>query len=338
MHSLLHLLQRGVVTGGDVDELWGSLLGAFSASSGALTQSIGFNDQSSGRNIPRSWVATYASLRHTDPFAARLAVDPPGTPGLIAIDSPRGYRRSELWQSFQAAGFGDGLNARLYNPFVSDLFVILYREKGQRPFDDEDRALFKLLYPHLAGGLAARRAIAALSASADETLAAALAKVSGHVYLSLPGAAVTWSAGARDLWRRRLGVIDREGLRKAERMLLASAARFQNAVYGGRSQVVLPGIRLEWANVPPCVGESRRLLGLMLEEDAEPSAELSPAEAMLSPRQRAVARLAASGRSATEIADELRIKVSTVRGYLREIYAVLGVSSRAGLVAALSQR
>ena len=57
----------------------------------------------------------------------------------------------------------------------------------------------------------------------------------------------------------------------------------------------------------------------------------TPAEELLSPRQRAVARAAARGKSIALIASELRLQPETVRTHLRDVYRRLGVSQRAEL-------
>lgn len=51
----------------------------------------------------------------------------------------------------------------------------------------------------------------------------------------------------------------------------------------------------------------------------------------LSPRQKQVAVCVASGKSSPQAAEELRIQPSTVRGYLKEIYAALDLHTRTEL-------
>ena len=337
LRRLLELTGRGIVTGGDAEELLSVLFKTFAASAGAFTQSFGFRDFMVGVDVRREWIDTYLALRHQDPFIELLATLPPGEAFFTAGDTTDQQKRGEIWHAFRAHGYRDAMQARLYNPLVSDLYMVLYRQDGERPFSRSDRDLFQLVYPHVAGALAARRALAALEEPASETLDNVLARLSGHAWLSLPAGDVSWSAGARALWERRLGLSARDWHR-ADDALRASARRFHAALTGGRSQLVFPGIRVEWASVPARPYEKRRLLALMLEEGFEPTADPAPAEALLSPRQRAIARLAVGGMSAIAIADELGIKVTTVRGYIREIYGRLGVTTRAELAAALSQR
>jgi len=335
--KLLALTSRGIVTGGDAEELLSLLFATFAASGGAFTQSFGYRDFMLGVDVRREWIEAYHRLRHLDPFTEPLGRLPPGEVFFTVGDTNEEHKRLELWHSFRAHGYRDAMQARLYNPLVADLFMILYRQDGERPFSPNDRVLFQLIYPHLAGALAARRALAALDAPANERIESVLAKVSGHAWVSLPSGEVAWSEEARRVWQARLGIGARDW-HKANEVLLASARRFNTALIGGRSQVVFPGVRVEWASVPAQPHEQRRLLALMLEEGFDPAADTTPAEALLSPRQREVARLAAAGSSASAIADKLKIKPTTVRGYLREVYERLGITSRAQLASALSQR
>jgi DNA-binding CsgD family transcriptional regulator len=60
------------------------------------------------------------------------------------------------------------------------------------------------------------------------------------------------------------------------------------------------------------------------------------APAVLTRREREIAGLAAAGSSSREIADKLVLSVRTVENHLQNAYSKLGVSTRAGLVEALS--
>jgi DNA-binding CsgD family transcriptional regulator len=57
-------------------------------------------------------------------------------------------------------------------------------------------------------------------------------------------------------------------------------------------------------------------------------------QAMLAPREREVAALAATGLSGQAIADALGIGARTVESYLRSVYGKLGLTNRAELTAA----
>jgi len=64
------------------------------------------------------------------------------------------------------------------------------------------------------------------------------------------------------------------------------------------------------------------------EIEASPQPPVLEPETSLSPRQREVARLLASGMSTREIADELSLSIDTVRGHLKGIYRTLRTHDR----------
>jgi len=72
--------------------------------------------------------------------------------------------------------------------------------------------------------------------------------------------------------------------------------------------------------------------------DTDISAEDDPADtSMLSARERAVAQCVIEGLTDKEIAIRLAIELSTVRTYLKRIFAKLGLNRRSGLAAALGK-
>jgi DNA-binding CsgD family transcriptional regulator len=219
--------------------------------------------------------------------------------------------------------------ARLYSPFQSDLIVALYRFDGAPAFGDDDRWWLRLVLPAIGRGLASKRALAALVAQPGETLDAALTRLDGYVFLSMPRGEVTWSRRAKQLLTSRLG-LDRASFHRAEGMLRNAALRFLKTAEGARSQCLPGGLRIEFALVPPKPGESQRLLGWFVDVRKEDPGPI-PADALLSPRQRRIARDAAAGDSVTTIAARLRLRPETVRSHLREIYRRLGVQRRVEL-------
>jgi DNA-binding NarL/FixJ family response regulator len=73
---------------------------------------------------------------------------------------------------------------------------------------------------------------------------------------------------------------------------------------------------------------------LLLSGERSPSLRadaMTPAEELLSPRQRLVARFIASGNTVRETADALDSRPETVRRHLKLVYERLGVSDRASL-------
>jgi DNA-binding NarL/FixJ family response regulator len=113
-------------------------------------------------------------------------------------------------------------------------------------------------------------------------------------------------------------------------MVVAASHRFLSTSEGARSQRLPGRLRLELAVVPPGAGEQQRLLGWIVDDEA-PVAAKTPAEELLTDRQRAVARAAAAGETVPRIARRLRLRAETVRTHLRDVYRRLGIRDRTEL-------
>jgi DNA-binding CsgD family transcriptional regulator len=296
----------------------------------ALTQAFTFDcDWRRVRNISDDWLATHSRLRHLDPSAELLDAQPLGTPYFVQSDTPSHLKGTELHDSLPVHGFTDVAIARLYSPFRSDLTVALYRFDGAPAFTEPDRERLRVVLAAVSRGLASKRALAALAAARGETVDEALPRLAGHVFLSMPAGALSWSASAKRLLTTRLG-LDAASLPRAERMVRDAAYRFLSAVDGARSQPIPGGLRVEFAVIPPRPGETQRLLGWFVDDRRSDPGPV-PADALLSPRQRRIARDAAAGDSLTTIATKLKVRPETVRSHLREIYRRLGVQRRVEL-------
>lgn len=149
---------------------------------------------------------------------------------------------------------------------------------------------------------------------------------------------------ARRCIERRLGALDRIGWQKAEKGIVLAARRFSFAHVGGRSAVLWPGLRIDFAVAPPGADEAMALLGFLVEEAGSPTAATGagapgiPAlvQSLLSERQLAVAGDFAAGMDVPTIAEGRRLSVETVRTHLRNAYRKLGVHNRHDLARALS--
>lgn len=325
----MKLTERGLVDDGDADEMLAALRAVTGVSGIILAQGPDISSWNRSINRPDEWMAYHQAHMDEDPTVPELTRLPPGQ-WYVGTRDQR-LRGSEFLHQFHRAGMADAAAAKVYSPFRDDLFVVIYRERRQSRFTDEDLLLFKLLYPHLAGALATRRALTAIGlASADGAVAS--------VSLSFPSGELTWSTGGRRFMEERLGPMSPQGWTRLGRAVRRASQRFSSVSLGGRSQVLLPGVRIELARVPPASGETVRLLGLLIAEgdDTPADARPSPAEALLSARQVAIARDAANGMSASAIAEVRRLSVFTVRAHLRAVYQRLGVSSRQALARLLS--
>jgi DNA-binding CsgD family transcriptional regulator len=329
--TLIKLLERGVVTGGDANEAMAHLFKVVGVDAVGGGQGYNFAGWSVREGLPDSWIRSHARYLSQDKIVPRLESSPPGSWFFVDRSSPQ-EKDSDLYSHF-SKDFGDGALVRLYSPFISDFHLVLYRARKRR-FTELDHMLLKLLYPHIASGFATRRALAALEAPASETLDDVLRSVAGYATISFPSAAVAWSTRARRFWRSRLEIGER-GWGRLDRMLLQACARFERGALQARSQVLLPGARVDFANVPPGPNEKRRVVGLLIAETISPTEELAPAAELLTQRQRALARLLVAGSTLPDAARKLGISLETTRGYRDEIYQRLGVKKRVELIATL---
>ncbi|MFO0740893.1 MAG: helix-turn-helix transcriptional regulator [Labilithrix sp.] len=331
LRRLLALLDRGVVTGGDVSEVAALLATTTKVDAVAFGQGTRFGAWNAQEGLPDQWIRDHDRFRHQDPIVPRIAKGAPGSWHFIDR-LEQGDKEMDLYERFQTH-FGDGALVRLYSPFASDLHIVLYRERKRR-FDTEDEVMLKLLTPHLARGFATRRALIALAASPSETMRELRGSV-GHAIISFPSGRVTWSERARQMWRERLSVGAR-GWGRLDRMIHIACARFHRGTIEARSQMLVAGVRADFAVVPPEGKEERRVVCFLIDErSSDPGHEPKPAEALLTERQRAVAHLLLVGFSLAEVARRLEISLETARGFRREIYQRLGVHSRAELAGLL---
>jgi len=263
--------------------------------------------------VPKAWVQHHSRFRHQDP-AATLLDEPPGRLYHVERDSTPRVRATEMGLGFVDCGLRDSFVLRLYSPLVDDLFLGMYRLQGMPAFSADDRLLLELVYPHLAGALASRRAIALVGAPVEDETGAPV----GSAVLHFDKKRVSWDPAARDAWEAELGRLDASGWRALERRLFAAAARFSAPRRGGRSQLLLGTLRVEFAHLPD-EQRRRRMLAIFLRESG-PST--------LDDRLLDVARLAASGVTIVEIARRMGRSREAIRRELNAACARLRVSDR----------
>jgi DNA-binding CsgD family transcriptional regulator len=329
LQALMPLLRQGLVSDGDAEELFALLRDTLGASAFVLGQALDYRAWNLHRDVPEGWVADHNRLRREDPSIPLLAGSPSGTWFLLERDFTLSARRTEIYERWCASGLRDAAIVKLYSPVRDDLYFALMRE--DRPFSPGDLALLELLYPHLASALASRRAIALLEDAAMPRHA--------FVVVSFPDGVVRADVAARRAVERRTGPLGAIAWEKATRAIAVAARGFSHAVGGGRSQVLWPGLRIDFATLRAEPGETARLIGFLVDEndlDEEPDAAPPLVEALLSPRQLAVARDFVSGMAIATIAEMRRLSVETVRTHLREAYRKLGVRGRTALSRALT--
>ena len=328
--GLLELLSRGIVSAEDADSFVGLLRGALGVHGIGLVQNASYDAWNAAPGIPASWIVKHKQHEKEDPSSEILANRPPGTFYLVSRDLSPAELDSPLHSAFIDCGLRDAALTKLHNPFFEDLFLVLYRHDGQAQFTEDDRLLLTLLHPHLTGALATRRALGAVR-SPDST-----GQLQAYARLSWPKKEVEWSERGRRLWTDRLGPLSAQMWRRIDRAVLRAAALFVSSRGGGRSQLIVPELRVEFAYVPPRRGESRAMLA-MFQIDAEAPRELprTPAGELLTPRELAIARGVAAGQSLADVADQLGISRETARTYLKAVYSKFRVSGRLALARAL---
>lgn len=321
-HHAVRLLQAGVFSDLEADELLAALSEVLAADAVVVTQQWAGFATSRSQGIPEGWPQAYAGLQHQDPSHAALASRPAGSWFFINEESGEALR-SELYRTFRDQGFHDGAIARFDAP-PGQMFVVFYRKQHAttRDFDRSDRALLALLSPHLARGFRCRVAVAAWQGTLAADRHDALAQLP-HVLLTCRDRSVSVSPLAKELMQPLLAGVSQNKLD----LLLWRAAQ------SGRECALVGGIRAEPFFRRGDNGQLKEIL-LMLSDAPAPSLSpdpLTPAEELLSPRQRLVARLIASGRTVDEAAALLDSKPATVRQHLKTVYDRLKVSDRTGL-------
>jgi DNA-binding CsgD family transcriptional regulator len=284
--------------------------------------------------VDPSYGKAYESVRDQDRSRRVLLTTRPGTFWCVRRDAPPEDFDTELYRVFDAHDLHDLALFRLPNVAFGNLTGCFFRHKGVSSFDADDLLLFEMLFPLFTAAMGTRRALALVGADGGRPVE--LRQVRACVHVRFPRGDVVWSRRARTFFEERLGPIGTRGIKRIERALHAAIRRLDRLGTYAASQSLIGGVRLDLANVPPTQGETRRVLVVFVDETPteEEAAEgaLTPAEELLSPRERSVARLAASGLAAPEIAMRLVVGEATVRHHLRSVFRRLRVRSRAELV------
>jgi DNA-binding CsgD family transcriptional regulator len=333
LSSLLALLQRGVVCGGDLEEMFrlyrrvfdiqGMVCGTLYSFDGGLTRC---------EDVPDDWQAAYTATAHQDVAPRWLAQAPPGSVCLasrlqgVGPDLEHEFRDVHGWKDCAVSFMNGSLGS-----FIS---MGCYR-RGE-PYTDEEQTLMSLLHPYVSAALGTQTALRAFDRPAGETFDEALARFEGHAFVTWPTLEITWSERARDLWLELLAEPATPALwSRVEEVLERVVARFVSQPFATRSVRVFRGVRAEIVAAPPAAGEARRFILLFVRDATGAKDEEPPILRLLGERQRAVAMGAARGRSLKQIAADLGISLETARTHLKNAYRRLGVDSRVELCALL---
>lgn len=334
------LLRRGIVSGGDVTEYLRELASATGAVGLSLASGFRFAERGAVRDLPREWPARHAAFQHEDPSPQWLDANGPLAIYSVQRATPRSaWRRSALLDAFQKSGFRDGAITRIGSARRGWLYLAAYRPRPLPDFEDDALARLTALLPWMDLAFAPGTAQQALEAPPSETQREALRRLAAYAVVDPVGREPTyWSRPARALLAEALGSFEAHAERRVERVVREAQARFV-AGRGGRSVRVHARVVVE-LGLHPRAGKDAAILATFSEQrPPRATDELgAPFEALLSPRQRLVARAAADGASLPTIAALLALKPDTVKDHVREIYRRLGVGLRAELAAMYANR
>ncbi len=325
--SLLALLGRGVLSEADAKELFAAMRETLGVDAIVVGQEWGrFGGFLRSEGVPPEWPKVYAELGHQDPARAYLAARPLGSWFFVRADSTPAELEMELHQEFLRLGFRDAAIGRLPSP-GSPINLVLYRMNSRSDdFGDDDRTLLSMLSPHLQQAFGRARSARAWRGEADAVRRDVLLSLP-HARLATHEGVIEWSRAAEQLFEKQFS----QPFAK-QRARLDAMIRHLCASDAGQS----------WPIVGDLYGEVLVIRGdkgveelVVIFESADVAstddAAQSPAEELLSPKQRLVARLAAQGLPLREVAARLELSVETARTHLKTVYQRLGVSERSSL-------
>lgn len=273
--------------------MWGS--GTLSAS-GMAVHSIHLFEQ------PPEMVSEWVHINSEDTVAYACARNPGWVmnahmPTLFRDRTKRAMR--DYTTRFEK---GSGLVTR-YNTANSSLisWISLYRADPERHFEEDDRAGFEALVPHVVEALTINRLI-----HLDRAFTQEVRRESHLAIVDLRGMVHTAEAGFDELLRREWSAWEGNVLPQP---LVAALTDPGGAFRGGRIVV------------------NARRMGDLLFLHARP---LTPVD-QLSPRESEVAKRFGDGQSYKEVARALGISPATVRNHLQVIYDKLDVNDKAAL-------
>lgn len=323
LRTLRALLIRGIVDDGDAEEMVDLTRRVFDLVGLGFTRDYHWaGNHLIGGDLSR-WVDVYPEVGRDDPCSAFLESSPAGTWYLAALQAQ--HAESETYRAFVREEFADVAIARFDGPDGGVLPCALYRDRVRGRFDAEDLAELESLYPLWAGALQTRSALDSMLLSDEGDASRSL----GSVEVTYPDGVVHWNRRARVAFESEVGALSPRGWTRVERALRRVVARF--SCNGQRRQRLLGGLTVEVAHLPSCGEEARRVVILFYRHAVPPlgsSAPRTPAEELISDRQRVIARMVVRGLTLPAIAARLDIGSETVRHHLRTVFARLDVRSR----------
>ncbi len=189
LSTLVGLLGRGLVSGGDVAEMFSLYRAAFSLQAIVAGQQYGFEAFGRSEDVPEDWMAAHRALSDRDPAPGWLMSAPVGS---VYRAGTLGSHKLDIGREFYRFGWRDCAVTMMPTPFGGPFWMGLYRRVGAKKFSDHEATLVSLLHPHLSAALTTRSALAAIEADRAETFDHALSRFEGHAFVSLPRLSVSF--------------------------------------------------------------------------------------------------------------------------------------------------
>jgi DNA-binding CsgD family transcriptional regulator len=288
----------------------------------------GIAEHDYGRGVPRSLELEYSG----DDFAAKHVLARRANPA-ASLDAETGsdLARSPRWDEvLRRVGIGDVAVVACRDELGCWGWIEAYRDRADRPFDDQDLALLATVGPSLGSGL--RRN--ALGVDPER----AVERTPGVLVLDGSLTLTSWTAPARK-W---MDVLPAAQLNAAwgilPTIIYPAATLARSGAGAGRAHALLRGVDGHWAMI-----EAASLEGEHQGEIAVTLRAPTPVEILrllsriyaLTARECELVRLLLAGLDTRAVGNRLHISAHTVQDHLKSVFGKTGIHSRRELLATL---
>jgi DNA-binding CsgD family transcriptional regulator len=295
----------------------------------------GMGEHDYGPSLPRVLELEYS----TDRFAAKdVLARRSSSVGSLSADTGGDLARSARWDEvMRRTGIGDIATAACRDPLGCWGWIEAYRDRSDRPFDDDDLELLASAGSSLSPAL--RRGFTAPApGSADEPAAA------GVIVLNPDLSVVSRTSGAR-AWIDAIpaaGLFAAWGILPAPIYPVATRAREGRAAAGARA--LERGADGRWVVIEAASLEAASLEGDSADKIAVTLRAATPAETFdllcrayaLTHRERDVVAALVAGLDTRAVTERLVISRYTVQDHLKSVFQKVGVRSRRELLTRFS--
>lgn len=281
-----------------------------------------------GRGVPRSLELEYSG----DDFAAKHVLARRADPAAsLNAETAGDVARSARWDEvLRPVGIGDVAVVACRDALGCWGWIEAYRDRTDRPFDDQDLALLGTLGPSL--GSALRRNALGMNPEG------AVERAPGVLVLDRSLTLRSWTALARE-W---IDVLPAARLNAAwgilPTIIYPAATLARSGAAAERAHALLRGVDGHWVMIEAACLEGEREGEIAVTLRAPTPLEilrlLSRIHA-LTVRERELVRLLLAGLDTRAVGDRLHISAHTVQDHLKSVFAKTGIHSRRELLATL---